>query len=161
MLLPNLVDYPAIGSLGSAGNSQTVQYRVIRTPQPLPGEDPIQLADATAVDFNTNNLFGNPVVAGPPTVPTYNVDILFSATGGITNWQLGTDKIILWVRDTALNTAWDGDPHLITVFTRTGLIASYPIDPTPIPTGLLKPNQDPTTPLDPYTLTRSGESSGL
>lgn len=163
--LPNYPDYPNL-----AQSKPTAQYRIIRTPMPIQGEEPIQLADATAIDFNTNSTFGNPIDASKVTGGVYQVDILFSPTGAVTNWRLGTDKIILWVRDTSqpgsgpagLAQPWDVEPHLITVFTRTGLIASYPIDRTPISAATAQQLKlDPTTPIDPYSLTRSGESSGL
>jgi hypothetical protein len=55
------------------------------------------------------------------------------------------DKIILWVRD--INVAdGQGDPTLVVVYPRTGLIAAQPVDVTFITTS-------------PYTFTSSGQRS--
>jgi hypothetical protein len=59
-------------------------------------------------------------------------------------------ETILWVRDTSLDKPTDGEPVLITVYSRTGLIAAHPINlDTSIGDGTF------------YAFTRDGRSSGL
>lgn len=80
----------------------------------------------------------------PPTIAT----VITNIQNGLTSTQL-RGQIILWVRD--LNTPDNeptGNERLIVVYTRTGLIASHPVNPT---------NSYAT----PYSFTSDGQTSGL
>jgi prepilin-type N-terminal cleavage/methylation domain-containing protein len=116
---------------------QTQDYRILRQPRILTGETPLELPQDIAIDL-TNGL-----TSGLSRLPS--LDLMFAPSGAmIVQGQNGT--AIMWVRDTSLDKPTDGDPILITVYTRTGLIAAHPINPDP---------------SDYYLYTRDGRSSGL
>jgi prepilin-type N-terminal cleavage/methylation domain-containing protein len=131
----------------ASGPSYAVQatsdYRIIRAPRPVTGERNLDLPKDIVVQ------------GGRGSVPTpVKMDILFSpagpvitpATGGGVVPQVSSETIVLWVRDSSLDADTDGEPLLVTIYVKTGLIAVHPV------------NQDPS---DPYLFTRDGHSSGL
>jgi hypothetical protein len=71
---------------------------------------------------------------------------MFSPSGTVIGQGAASDKIIMWVRDVVLGND-SADQTLVTVYTRTGLIAAHPVDITPG--------------ADPYHFTYDGLSSGL
>jgi prepilin-type N-terminal cleavage/methylation domain-containing protein len=146
-------------------------YRVIRQPRELPGEPVLTLPNNVAIDLTSP---GSPVggVAGvtiqawsnPPVRTSLNPtstfqykEIVFSPTGAVIgsgNQNPYDGQIYLWVRDiTVLDITSDpqqGDPTLVSVQTRSGLIGAYP----PAPLKTLYNN-------DPYYFTKGARSSGL
>jgi prepilin-type N-terminal cleavage/methylation domain-containing protein len=129
----------------------TTDYRIIRAARPAAGEDTIFLPDDVIVDMGAA---GNPPtgcsgsIITPDTRPNGLVyyDILFSPSGAVLGPAANSGKIILWVRDTHENYATDPDESLITVYTRNGLIASYPVD---------------TSSTNPYSFTQNPGAGGL
>ena len=112
------------------GVNATANYRILRAPR-VSGEEKLALPQNIGINVATNATyaaapFGNALA----TNSDGNIDILFAPSGNVIGDQAGTDKIILWVCDTSLaNPPWDGEPTLITVYTRTGLVAPVPVDP--------------------------------
>ena len=58
------------------------------------------------------------------------VDIMFSPSGALLGGA-SADKMIFFIRDMGWTNHLQGDPNLIVVYTRSGLIASYPVNKTP------------------------------
>jgi len=149
----------AVGATGTsltlnsnqASGVVTTDYRIIRAARPVAGEDTIFLPDDVIVDMGSA---GNPPtgcpgsIITPDTRPTGLVyyDILFSPSGAVLGPAANSGKIILWVRDTHENYATDPDESLITIYTRSGLIASYPVD---------------TSSTNPYSFTQNPAAGGL
>jgi hypothetical protein len=134
----------------------TPQYRIMRQPQPMKGERPIKLPDKVAVDMSQSSTNGTSATGlTPNTAGGTDYDILFSPGGGLTGRWLGTDKIILYVRDTSYSDVTQGKPTLIAIYVRTGLIAAHPVDTsnTPDPNNGGQPNR--------YFFCNNGQSSGL
>jgi type II secretory pathway pseudopilin PulG len=136
----------------------TPQYRVMRQPQPMMGERPIKLPDKVAVDMQQCSTDGKTAGGIQPSGNDANgpyYDILFSPGGGLTGRWLGTDKVILYVRDTSYSDVTQGKPTLIAIYVRTGLIAAHPVDTsnTPDPNNGGQPNR--------YFFCNNGQSSGL
>jgi hypothetical protein len=104
----------------------TSQYRIIRAPRILQGEQPLQLPKDVAIDLNLSVLGApfNPYTATPPPL-----DILFSSAGAVLGQVSATNKIILWARDVTQD-GLQGDQTLITIFPRTGFIGANQVDMT-------------------------------
>jgi prepilin-type N-terminal cleavage/methylation domain-containing protein len=128
-----------------AGNAVplTAQYRIVRGPRPLKGEEDLPLPQSVAIDLGTNFTYGNPLPVDPV---TGNLDILFAPSGALVGRGQGSDRVILWVRDATQASVFDGEPTLVTVYGRTGFIAAQPVDPT---SG------------NPYSYTLDGRASGF
>jgi hypothetical protein len=104
-------------------------YRVMRSPRPIPGESPLPFprnvfiigADATGYAPPRNSIL-------PPAGVTGNFDILFDPSGRV----IGTaaEMYIFWVSDirSALASPADTNWSLVTLYTRTGATATYPVD---------------------------------
>jgi len=121
----------------------TDSYRIIRKPR-VAGDEALKLPDDIIIDFKTNEDYGNKLIPNKlidGTVESY--DIVFGPAGNIIGSQMGTDSIILWVRDVALGID-EGEPTLITIYSRTGAIEAHPVN----------------TNGDPYLFTKDGRSSG-
>jgi prepilin-type N-terminal cleavage/methylation domain-containing protein len=101
----------------------TTDYRIARAPRAAPGEDIVSLPDDVIIDLGP----GRSVIT-PELRPdgSSHYDILFAPGGTILGPGGQSGKIILWVRDAAQA----DEQSLIVVFTRTGLIAAYPVDTT-------------------------------
>jgi prepilin-type N-terminal cleavage/methylation domain-containing protein len=144
-------------------------YRIIRQPRELPGEPILTLPYNIAIDLNTGTsvggVSGNTVTfSNPPkrtslnTSPVYQYyEIVFSPTGSVIgsgNQNPYDGQIYLWVRDiTVANIASDpqqGVPTIISVQTRTGTIAAYPVAPI-----------TSTYNNDPFYYSKAARSSGL
>jgi hypothetical protein len=121
----------------------TGQYRIIRAPRPLPGEEPLHLPQDIAIDLSTNLTYNAPIPFDPF---TNSVDIVFAPSGAVIGRGTAGDKMVMWVRDMSLDTIFDGKPTLISVNVRTGAIAAGPVDPA---SG------------DPYSGTRDPRSGGI
>jgi prepilin-type N-terminal cleavage/methylation domain-containing protein len=105
----------------------TSQYRIIRAPRPLVGENVLPLPQGMVIDLGMNFTYGSPLPIDPL---TGNIDILFAPSGAVIGRAQGSDRIILWVRDATQASVFDGEPSLVTVYGRTGFIAAQPVDPT-------------------------------
>ncbi len=130
---------------------QTTQnYRIGRFPRLSIGEAVLQLPQNVAIDLTdpTTGLF-NPILGRSRITPEANgyLNILFAPSGEVLGKGASTGKIILWVRDISQDNL-EGDQTLIAVYTRTGMIAAQPADPS---------NNYAT----PYTFTQDGRSSGF
>jgi prepilin-type N-terminal cleavage/methylation domain-containing protein len=126
--------------------ASTTDYRIIRRPRILTGEAPLELPQDIAIE-------SDPLSQGLIWVKEDSnqaqpfADIMLAPSGEMmAAGQNGT--AILWIRDASLDKVTDGDPVLITVYTRTGLIAAHPINPD-------------SSLGDYYLYTRDGRSSGL
>jgi hypothetical protein len=87
------------------------------------------------IDLDTNATYGNSVALNSDG----SLDILFAPSGNVIGSQAGTDKLILWVRDYTIDIT-KGEPSLIVVYTRSGWIASVPVDPS---NGFVAPTATP------------------
>jgi type II secretory pathway pseudopilin PulG len=135
-------------NIPNTGPPPAMPYRVVRAPRVLTGESVMQLPQDVAIDVLTS-LFT------PDTIPTSpvqtNYDILFSPAGPLLRSGATTGKFALWVRDGTRDPGSPGEEFLVTVYSRTGLIASHPVDAVP---GLAGGG-------DPYSFIKDGKSSGL
>jgi hypothetical protein len=100
----------------------TTVFRIIRAPRVV-GEEPLDMPNNIAIDLNTNGTYSNPLPGG-----SGGIDILFSPSGAVLS-NTGSDRLILWVRDITLPNVTDGAPTLIVTYLRSGLIASYQVNP--------------------------------
>lgn len=119
----------------------TGDYRIIRAARPAAGEDTIFLPDDVIVDMTLSQITADT----RPNGLVYN-DILFAPSGVVLGPAANSGKIILWVRDTNETSASGPDQSLITIYPRTGLIASYQVD---------------TASGNPYSFTQNPAAGGL
>lgn len=136
----------------------TPQYRIMRQPQLIKGERPMKLPEKIAVDMALGSTDGKTAGGIQPTGQDANgsyYDVLFAPGGGLTGRWLGTDKVILYVRDTNLSDPYQGTPTLICIYVRTGLIAAHPVDTSGLPDIYSggQPNK--------YSFCNNGQTSGL
>jgi hypothetical protein len=104
----------------------TEDFRVFRQPRPAPGEDVINLPDDIIVDLDPDvNVGLSEMTSGP--APNYYLDILFSPSGRILGNAGAPGRIVLWIRDQT-QPIDSSEQSLIVIFTRSGLIASVPVD---------------------------------
>jgi type II secretory pathway pseudopilin PulG len=125
----------------------TSNYKIICQPRPA-SDDPLDMAKNIVIDL-TPRLIGGGVWDLP--IPTANspLDIMFAPDGRVLGPLAGRDKLIFWVRDKTLPGAKgdpvaDGDPTLVVIYPRTGLIAAFAVDTTNLTT-------------NPYTFTITGK----
>jgi len=135
----------------------TNEYRIIRQPRPA-GDEALKLPDDIVIDFskksNLDTAFTfNEFTDGAGQKIVESVDILFGPAGNVIGKQMGLDSIIFWVRDVTLNLN-EGEPTLITIYSRTGAIEAHPVNFSGFDATLTPPFPDP------YTFTRDGRSSG-
>jgi len=140
--LPN----PPLGWIPSS--TTPTNYRIILQPRPLSGEQNKVLPSEVAIDLNAHPLnSNNPLSQRVPARGGF-FEVLFAPSGAVVGQGTSTGQIIFWLRDTGksnANSLLDGNPTLITVQTRTGFIAAFPV----------------ASGSDPYALTRDGRASGL
>jgi prepilin-type N-terminal cleavage/methylation domain-containing protein len=144
-------------STGGVLVNLTDQYRIIRGPRSLRGEADLQLPPGVVIDLQTNFMFSaaNNNFTLPVDGYTATVDVLFSPSGALVGRATqGTGQVLLWVRDTSLDTVgavtanfYNGDPALVSIYPRSGFIATHPVD---------RNNAN-----NPYTFTQDGRSSGM
>ncbi len=133
-----------------------MRYRVVRQPQPIPGERTVSLPNNVVIDLDWCSTNGQTPTSlqmtgqepAPSNAPY--VDIVFTPFGCLSanNWP--GDKVILWVRDVNLTDPTKGSPTLIVIYVRTGLIAAHPVDITGYPNM-----------TNPYTFANDPRTSGL
>jgi len=131
--------------------SPTPQYRIIRQPRRMQGEDSFTLTGNVVIDL------GHPY-DNPPSFLTLNLpvrtaatesyyEIVFAPSGGVVGkGTVASDKIILWVRDSTAPNVTDHDPALVTIQVRTGFLGTYQVD---------------TTSTDPYRYARDPRAGGM
>jgi prepilin-type N-terminal cleavage/methylation domain-containing protein len=133
----------------------TTTWRIIRGPRPVQGEEPVELTGDIIIDLGTDP--NNAAFQLSPNVPIRTVtagttttvyrEIMFAPSGSVVGQgTTSNDKIILWVRDSGRKTIYEGEPMLIAVQVRTGLIGGYAVD---VSSG------------DPFSNTRDPHASGL
>lgn len=98
----------------------TGDYRIIRQPRLLRGEEPLILPRDVAIDMADNRCRAIPD----------RLEILFAPSGEMISGGLGPsdDRIILYVRDTTYDDFTQGAPTLVVVHVRTGMIAAHPVN---------------------------------
>jgi prepilin-type N-terminal cleavage/methylation domain-containing protein len=156
----------------------TGQYVIYRQPRPMAGEPVLQMPRDVGIDFsrelhpNEKNNSAAPAnwtgfnwYRFYPPVPTGGgsaMEILFHPNGSVMGY-FGTNyaRICLWVRDVSTHVTDGrqlppGDNSLITVYTRTGMVASHPIDPS----GLIPNTKDNKTLWNPFRFTQDSLLSG-
>jgi prepilin-type N-terminal cleavage/methylation domain-containing protein len=122
--------------------SPTPNYRVIRQPRRIQGEDSLTFTGNVAIDLSLSQ---NLPVRTTATESYY--EIVFGPNGSVVGkGTVASDKIILWVRDSAAPNATDHDPALVTIQVRTGFFGTYQVD---------------TTSTDPYSYARDPRAGGM
>jgi prepilin-type N-terminal cleavage/methylation domain-containing protein len=117
----------------------TSNFRILRSPRVLGGEDVKQLPGSLGINFSLSYNLPMRNVSG---IPFY--EILFSPAGSVIGQGTGGGKIVLYVQDTN-QVQNPGQPTLIVINVRTGFIGAFPVAPG----------------ADPYLYTESGASGGL
>jgi prepilin-type N-terminal cleavage/methylation domain-containing protein len=101
----------------------TTNWRIIRQPRQLQGEETVEMPRDVIVDRTmSRNLTIN---------PNGFYEIVFAANGSVVGaGTSAADQIILWVRDGSLALPTDGLPVLVSVQVRTGKVSMSPVDDT-------------------------------
>ncbi len=147
-------------------NAPTANYRILRQPRPLLGEDVLSLPQDMIVDNSLSN--PNDLTSSySKNVPARSIvgdggratfyEITFSPTGTVIGQTTPSGKIILWVRNATKPVNDPGAVTLIAVSIRTGFITAHPIN-------ISVPTIDPKTgisTIDLYLFTEDGKSSGM
>jgi prepilin-type N-terminal cleavage/methylation domain-containing protein len=115
-----------LASTPVAVTTPTWQYRIIRQPRVLAGEDTLQLPQDVAVDL-TLSLGCNGATRTALSTFSNSVDILFDRFGNVTGPAAMFDRMILWVRDTTLDVD-NGDQTLIAIGCRSGNIEAHAVN---------------------------------
>jgi len=120
----------------------TGNYRILRQPRPIVGEEVLTLPQDMVVDLNSGRSQGVPT----RTTPTGTVnEIVFATTGAVTGVGTGVGQIFLWVRDNTVASPTAEGSAIVAVQVRTGFIAAHPVDPG----------------ADPYFFAKDARSSGM
>jgi type II secretory pathway pseudopilin PulG len=107
--------------------AQTANFRILRQPRPLIGENTLQFP---------GNLAVNPTPPAPTTQPAPPLNVLFSPSGAVVGPLAGQGRIFLFVGDMTMNPA---DPNfyarsgVVGVQTLTGFIGTYQAAEPPSP----------------------------
>ncbi len=110
-----------------ATGTSTTDWYVVRSARSLPGEETRSLPEGVMVDFAPyGSLPQRSTLPGEP--PLGTMDILFTPTGSVTGNAGKQGKVILWIRDANRVAPDVGEQILIVIYTRTGMIATYPVD---------------------------------
>jgi prepilin-type N-terminal cleavage/methylation domain-containing protein len=104
--------------------SATTNYRIIRQPRSLIGEETLVLPNNFAVDLTATS--GSNVVAGSSGYP----EILFSPTGAVVGTNAANTITGFLVYDVTMNPYDSNRAGLVAVQTRTGFIGAYNVGPT-------------------------------
>jgi type II secretory pathway pseudopilin PulG len=120
----------------------TTDWRILRQPRRVVGEDVLTLPRDVVVDLTTipgtNTTWSQNVpsrgAVPNTTIPIY--EILFSPSGAVIGQAASAGKILLWVRDATVpspsqadSPTIQGNPSLVSIQVRTGFIGSYPVVP--------------------------------
>lgn len=140
---------------GPIGPGET-NFRIVRQPRVMVGEQPLQLPRECVIDLAGNMTFPPLTTDGGNTwLPGQSLDIIFGSRGQVIGDNAIGGKIILRMRGVGadgMRPSNQGDQLLITIHTRTGLITSHPVNLDP-PFG--SPGHDP------YRFVRDGKTSGM
>jgi prepilin-type N-terminal cleavage/methylation domain-containing protein len=129
-------------------------YRIIRQPRVLNGEEDIVLPLNVGIDFQAGGALAALSNVPTPTVKPANgnstgyYDILYAPSGAVVGQGTPNGQICLWVRDVTMTPNADlqgGFGVIVAVQTRSGFISSNQIGPA----------------QDPYFYTRDERASGL
>jgi prepilin-type N-terminal cleavage/methylation domain-containing protein len=133
---PNLYS-AAVTNQVSNPTASTSEYRIIRQPVLLPGEETLQLPDGVVIDQNQS--------LNIPTRGNFS-EVLFSPQGGLVGRGTGSDGLcVLWIANTKNASAF---PLLVAIQTHTGFV------------GVFQENTDPAK-GNKYANCRDGRASGL
>jgi prepilin-type N-terminal cleavage/methylation domain-containing protein len=130
----------------SATLGATSNWRILRQPRLLQGEDVKQLPGTYGIDMSAGKSLNVPLrsfTSGTTTTTYY--EILFSPSGSVVGTGTTAGKIVLWVSDFATVTQ-PGPSGLIAINIRTGFIGAYDVNPNG---------------TDPYSFTEDGRSGGI
>ncbi|MCS6850725.1 MAG: prepilin-type N-terminal cleavage/methylation domain-containing protein [Gemmataceae bacterium] len=102
----------------------TSQYRIIRGPRVLSGEAKLLMPQDVVIDLRLSRLFPS----GQSLLESGVRWLLFSPSGSVSLWGAANNggKIVLWIRDVNREPT-EGEPTLIVIDVRTGLIAAHPV----------------------------------
>jgi prepilin-type N-terminal cleavage/methylation domain-containing protein len=133
----------------------TTNYRILRQPRPVLGENPLQMPGNMAVDLNVNPNIPQPPPPNPPILYSQvnagvsgAYDILFSPSGAVVGSNAGLGKIFLYVHDYTI------PPSDVNRYTRAGIVAVQTL------TGYIGAyNAGPDA--NPYIYANEGRTSGL
>jgi prepilin-type N-terminal cleavage/methylation domain-containing protein len=136
-------------------NGEPVNYRLIRQPVPIPGEQELTMPDDVGIDFNLDNAANQAKVDGKGPMSRNLLlfsggyyEVLFAPTGALIGTGTTNAQVIFWVRELTRDNTSDilaGHGTLITVQPRTGFIAAHPA----------------VSGADPYSFTKDARSSGM
>lgn len=114
-ITPSGQNYPS-------STSPIPNYRIIRQPR-VSDDEVLELPSGIVVEQGKS--IQTPSMS-PVAAP---FDMLFSPTGAVLTPGVG-DRVIFWVRDGARANPTDGEPTLIVVYARSGLVTPFPVNPT-------------------------------
>ena len=118
--------------------SPTANYRILRQPRPLIGENPLQMPGNLAVNHNLSYI--------QPNITGTAYDVLFSPSGSVVGTNAGLSKIFLYVNDLTESPVDPARSGIVAVQTLTGYIGAYNAASPPLP---------------PYYYANQGVGSGL
>jgi prepilin-type N-terminal cleavage/methylation domain-containing protein len=127
-----------------------LDWYVQRQPRPLLSEPIVSLPQDVAADFVPNL---SPAWAAGQPPPSSVCDVLFTPGGSVRQTGSNLGKYIYWVRDTHLDTPFQGEPALITVYTHNAAVGAHPVSADPASGAALNGSY--------YYFTQDGRSSGM
>jgi len=117
-------------ALSIPATSATTNYRILRQPRILIGEEPMALPNNYAVNMN---FIPQTIIPANTTIPWSNVvvgasgnyEILFSPTGAVVGSNAGSGMIFLTVYDMTMNPFDMNNIGIVAVQCRTGFMGAY------------------------------------
>jgi prepilin-type N-terminal cleavage/methylation domain-containing protein len=106
-------------------SAATANYRILRQPRPLIGENPLQMPGNLAVDMSLSHV--------QPNVTGTAYDILFSPSGAVVGTNAGLGKIFLYVHDLTQSPVDPARSGVVAVQTLTGFLGAYNAGPAGAP----------------------------
>jgi len=115
-------------SLSIPATTPTTNYRILRQPRLLIGEEPLTLPNNYAANFS-------PIPGSGSTLPGCNVlpgfsgfyEVLFSQTGAVVGTNAGNPTIVISVWDTTMETSDPNRVGIVGVQSRTGFLGAYSV----------------------------------
>jgi prepilin-type N-terminal cleavage/methylation domain-containing protein len=102
----------------------SARYRILRQPQPIPGEKPFALPGGAVLDLHPRMTLG---VA--PRGDSGPWEIVFSPRGSVVSASAAQDLVCLWVHHVRGSPEPDPDLEaLVTISPKTGAVGVYPVD---------------------------------
>ncbi len=130
-LSPRFIGDTGVSVPPSASGTGSTNWRIIRQPRRVPGEDVLTLPQDVVVDLGPIGTTGS---TWSQNVPSNN-QILFSPSGDVIGQSASSGKILLWVRDVNVPSPAQGDPNmqgnptLVAISVRGGFLGTYPVLP--------------------------------